>query len=699
MGHVELESLLDKDKPRSDLSEILQTLFPRVHEHGWLPGALRATGSHLEVMMTSMKGQMLDSVTYSVKHVLTMFQRVESQLEQFSIAGGDFLSSGFVQQLVLNAVDVYLAHMYSAELKRVVVQSMVEHMNDALQEAEIAPLDIGQFLELLFSQGRDFAVSQQFYFGRAKPLKAAAAAADFVYTPATLRLLESIMVAVQQDEPMLLVGETGTGKTSVVQEMARLRGKTLHVFNMNRNTDSADLLGGFKPVDLKFLLKPAYALFLDVFKTMFKTGKNADFLALMQKTYEESQLREFIQCMCHGLTSIKSKESVDDLAEKVRQLEDMSVDLQRRAKKLDSGGGFVFQFIEGALISSIANGDWVLLDEINLASETVLNKLATIVSGRHILLNERADIVETKRHPNFRLFMCMNPPYTSAGKKSLPMSLRTKLTEVYVPELTVESDLWPIVDNIAPTSMFQEHHRRNVLAFYLWVRAEVQRQTRRSSVGLRNLCRACTMMRNATRLRYPAVKAIYDGLMICFTSHLPEDLQSVISSRIIETFKIDVMPTVDAPESPANGVKVGEHIIKDGGFPQELDERDFILTKSFQRLVNRLASIVAVSDFAVILEGPTSAGKTSTVQYLARKTRNKIFRINNHMHTDVQEYLGSYSPDAKTGKLRFQEGILAQAVRNGYWVILDELNLAPSEVLEALNRLLDDNRELHIVET
>lgn len=32
-------------------------------------------------------------------------------------------------------------------------------------------------------------------------------------------------------------------------------------------------------------------------------------------------------------------------------------------------------------------------------------------------------------------------------------------------------------------------------------------------------------------------------------------------------------------------------------------------------------------------------------------------------------------------------------------MILDELNLAPSEVLEALNRLLDDNRELHITET
>tara|TARA_B100000405_G_scaffold302355_1_gene265475 strand:+ start:315 stop:2093 length:1779 start_codon:yes stop_codon:yes gene_type:complete len=37
-------------------------------------------------------------------------------------------------------------------------------------------------------------------------------------------------------------------------------------------------------------------------------------------------------------------------------------------------------------------------------------------------------------------------------------------------------------------------------------------------------------------------------------------------------------------------------------------------------------------------------------------------------------------------------------VRKGYWIVLDELNLAPSDVLEALNRLLDDNRELFVPE-
>ena len=63
----------------------------------------------------------------------------------------------------------------------------------------------------------------------------------------------------------------------------------------------------------------------------------------------------------------------------------------------------------------------------------------------------------------------------------------------------------------------------------------------------------------------------------------------------------------------------------------------------------------------------------------------------------MDEYVGSYSPD-ESGRLVFKEGLLVEAMRKGYWIILDELNLAKSEILEALNRLLDDNRELFIPE-
>lgn len=91
-------------------------------------------------------------------------------------------------------------------------------------------------------------------------------------------------------------------------------------------------------------------------------------------------------------------------------------------------------------------------------------------------------------------------------------------------------------------------------------------------------------------------------------------------------------------------------------------------------------------------------GKTSLITYLAKASGNKCVRINNHEHTDLQEYIGSYVANER-GMLIFCEGALVQAMRFGHWIILDELNLAPSDVLEALNRVLDDNRELFIPET
>lgn len=142
------------------------------------------------------------------------------------------------------------------------------------------------------SQTRNFGVNaKSCYFGRSPNMKVERVDEDeemddettrkFVYTASTLRLMEQVAMAIHQNESSLLVGETGTGKTTSVQELAKLLGKKLHVINMNQNTDSSDLLGGFKPVDLKFLLKPLYESFLDNFKREFKSmEKNKKFLDL-----------------------------------------------------------------------------------------------------------------------------------------------------------------------------------------------------------------------------------------------------------------------------------------------------------------------------------------------------------------------------------------------------------------------------------
>jgi len=72
-----------------------------------------------------------------------------------------------------------------------------------------------------------------------------------------------------------------------------------------------------------------------------------------------------------------------------------------------------------------------------------------------------------------------------------------------------------------------------------------------------------------------------------------------------------------------------------------------------------LRSVIRVVAFGngvpVLLEGDTSVGKTSLVTYLAKCTGNVCGRVNNHEHTDIQEYIGTYVAD-DDGKLVFKEG-------------------------------------------
>ena len=73
--------------------------------------------------------------------------------------------------------------------------------------------------------------------------------------------------------------------------------------------------------------------------------------------------------------------------------------------------------------------------------------------------------------------------------------------------------------------------------------------------------------------------------------------------------------------------------------------------------LTNLLRAVSNSDLPVLLEGPTSAGKTSMVKFIAELSGNKCVRINTHQHTDIEEYIGTYLPDNK-GRLVFTEGVL-----------------------------------------
>ncbi len=92
-----------------------------------------------------------------------------------------------------------------------------------------------------------------------------------------------------------------------------------------------------------------------------------------------------------------------------------------------------------------------------------------------------------------------------------------------------------------------------------------------------------------------------------------------------------------------------------------------------------------------LLEGDTASSKTSAVQYLASLAGQPLVRINLNGQTDTSELVGRYVPDHRpgAGAWRFAEGLVPQAMRHGWWVLLDEVNLAEPAVLERLNPVLE----------
>ncbi|CAG5129144.1 unnamed protein product, partial [Candidula unifasciata] len=535
----------------------------------------------------------------------------------------------------------------------------------------------------------------------------AKSAPTFSYTRASVVLLEKVAVCINRNEPVLLAGETGTGKTSTVQFLAHHLGHKLHVINLNQQSDSTDLLGGFKPVDLKFVMMPLREKFEVLFCESFSRTQNVTFLSHVQTLFSQKRWNDLLTLMeTPTKRAINKFEAGTPLNDRWVKLSKRIRDLRLQIREMENV--LAFSFIEGTLVKALKKGDWVLLDEINLATAETLECLSGLLesSSGSVVLTERGDSEPIQRHPDFRLFACMNPA-TDVGKKDLPVGIRNRFTEFYVEELECPKDLSILVRGYLPGLSLTSKQVTDIVNFYLCIKNDPSDRLmdgtgHRPHFSLRTLCRALMFCgRNPCR---SVPRSMFEGFCLSFLTQLDRSSHPFVEDLIIKHILSNSAPKavlgqkLPKPEGPDGMyIQAADYWISRGTL-EPVVPADYILTPSVKLNLKDLARVVSAGKHAVLLQGETSVGKTSLITYLAQLTGNVCLRVNNHEHTDIQEYVGSYAAD-EHGKLVFKEGVLVEAMRKGYWIILDELNLAPTDVLEALNRLLDDNQELYIPET
>jgi MoxR-like ATPase len=161
---------------------------------------------------------------------------------------------------------------------------------------------------------------------------------------------------------------------------------------------------------------------------------------------------------------------------------------------------------------------------------------------------------------------------------------------------------------------------------------------------------------------------------------------------------------------PGDSLQVGRtrlDAVRDGSSclvpaPEEFEA--WCLDESTCRTLSHVAWSVVLGE-PCLLEGPSGTSKTSCIRYLASRLGQPVLRLNLNGQTDAGELMGRFVPDttaAPRGKSAagwvWQDGPIPRALREGWWVILDELNLAEPQIVERLNSLLEEHPSLVVTE-
>jgi MoxR-like ATPase len=90
---------------------------------------------------------------------------------------------------------------------------------------------------------------------------------------------------------------------------------------------------------------------------------------------------------------------------------------------------------------------------------------------------------------------------------------------------------------------------------------------------------------------------------------------------------------------------------------------------------------------SLMLIGDSGVGKSKLIQYLAQETNTPLMTPCGHAEVTAESLLGCMT--AVNGSTLWQDGVLPECMKQGYWLMLEEINSVDPGIAKALNETLD----------
>ena len=504
-------------------------------------------------------------------------------------------------------------------------------------------------------------------------------AKHIAWTKSIRRAFILIVEALKRNEPVLLIGETGSGKTTICQVIAEIMGRRLNIVNAHQNLETGDLIGTQRPLRNRTLLEDSL--------------KQAIIAALEIEDFKGDKNQ-----MTHGALSM----AYDEIKKSSRipsDLKDAIHNLRARAQTL-------FEWIDGSIVTAMKQGHHFLLDEISLAEDAVLERLNSVLEpSRSLYLAEKGAIDPlVVAEEGFQFLATMNPG-GDYGKRELSAALRNRFTEIWIPPISDASEFLEIVEFKLKDEFKSE--ATSLVDFSLWYTCEFESQFSHASIrdllswigfinqkGGQGLTGA--ILTGAASVYLDRLGANPTSKGVTLESDVPEQRQKCIQ-RLQSTFRVSFVGNVGFE------VMLSETGTSDiATFGSDIHVASAGYTSTAPTAHANLKKILRALNFdkPILIEGSAGVGKTASVAAIAEQRHKTLHRVNLSDQTDLVDLFGSEVPvnETEIGHFGWVDAPFLQAMREGHWLLLDEMNLATQSVLEGLNACFDHRGEVYIPE-